>query len=57
MPYLPALLITGSLLLSACGADGPPVPPREAPRQTDGVSFSGDARMGVTYNSQPGIRG
>lgn len=57
MPYFPALLITGSLLLSACGADGPPVPPREVPRQTDGVSFSGDARMGVTYNSQPGTRG
>ncbi len=33
--------------LAACGADGPPVAP--AAKATDGVSISGDARVGVVY--------
>ncbi|RRH73928.1 argininosuccinate lyase [Falsigemmobacter faecalis] len=55
MPYFPALLMTAALVLSACGADGPPVPPQEVSRQSDGLSISGTARMGLTYNSQPGL--
>lgn len=56
MPYFAALMMTATLVLTACGADGPPVPPQEVTRQSDGVTFSGDARIGLTYNSQPGLR-
>ena len=42
------------LCLSACGAAG--LPERPQGGQTDGVVFSGDARMGLTYNSAPRLR-
>jgi predicted small lipoprotein YifL len=45
----PAVLIL-ALALAACGADGPPEPPaRTAP--PSGISFSGDARIGLTFQS------
>ena len=40
LPYLVPLLV------AACGADGPPVPPSQAALQ-NGLQISGQARVGV----------
>lgn len=34
------------VLLAACGADGPPEPPASTAPES-GITFSGDARVGV----------
>ncbi|MDO9527147.1 MAG: hypothetical protein Q7J57_16670 [Gemmobacter sp.] len=36
-----------ALLLTACGADGPPLPPSKAAATPDGLHISGEARVGV----------
>ncbi|MGR3453291.1 argininosuccinate lyase [Pseudooceanicola sp.] len=42
------LALTALALLSACGADGEPVPPTRAKAApSSGVSISGEARVGV----------
>ena len=43
MKFLPLL----ALLLTACGADGPPTPPK------GGVTISGDARVGISSGETP----
>lgn len=48
-----ALILTSLAFLSACGADAPPERPQGG--QADGLVFSGDARLGLAYNSAPGI--
>jgi len=42
------LLMPALLALTACGADGPPVPPAATDSQPrTGLQISGEARMGV----------
>lgn len=35
-------------LLTACGADGDPVPPKAEPAVKTGITISGSARVGVS---------
>lgn len=37
------------VFLAACGADGAPQPPASKAR-TDGITISGEARVGVVFN-------
>jgi outer membrane biogenesis lipoprotein LolB len=39
---MPRLILLASLLLAACGADGPPQPPVQT-----GITISGDAQIGI----------
>ncbi|MEI4471494.1 hypothetical protein [Frigidibacter sp. MR17.24] len=52
MPKSLVVALLGALCLSACGVDGPPVPPppraQPAPAPAPGVSVSGTVEMGVT---------
>lgn len=42
------LIVVSAAILSACGVDGPPVPPSEAQAQNSGVTVSGSVAVGVS---------
>jgi hypothetical protein len=50
MRVLAALSLT--LLIAACGVDGPPTAPDPAPERSTGVTVSGSAQAGVIYRGQ-----
>ena len=53
MPMRPILALALILALSACGVDGPPVPPPDEPEdeRRSGITISGTVGVGVTGGS------
>jgi predicted small lipoprotein YifL len=49
----PALaLVLAASVLAACGADGPPIPPREPdPAPAGAITITGQGRFGVTASN------